>query len=58
MRQEEPTHIMQQLQNIPTGSLTVVQNCPSGQKYILLTTNFLQKQLEREDWKRTMCFPV
>ena len=40
MKQEEPAHIMQQLQNVPVGGLTVIHNSTSGQEYVLLTDQF------------------
>ena len=43
MKQQEPTHVTQQLQDVPAGGLTIVRNSPSGQGYVLLTGQFSAK---------------
>lgn len=43
MKQQEPTHVTQQLLDVPAGGLTIVRNSPSGQEYVLLTGQFSAK---------------
>lgn len=43
MKQEEAAHIAQQLQDVPSGGLTVVRHPPSGQEYVLVTDQFSAK---------------
>ena len=43
MKQREPAHIPQQLQNVPDGGLTIVRNSASSQEYVLLTGQFSAK---------------
>ena len=43
MKQQEPAHIKQQLQDVPDGSLTIVRNAAVGQEDVLLASQFSAK---------------
>lgn len=57
MKQREPAHIAQQLQDIPGGGLTIVRNSPSGQEYVLLTGQFSAKTVGKGKIEAYHVFP-
>ena len=57
MKQREPAHIAQQLQDIPAGGLTIVRNSPSGQEYVLLTGQFSAKTVGKGKIEAYHVFP-
>ena len=57
MKQQEPTHVTQQLQDVPAGGLTIVRNSPSGQEYVLLTGQFSAKTVGKGKIEAYHVFP-
>lgn len=57
MKQQEPTHVTQQLQDVPAGGLTIVCNSPSGQEYVLLTGQFSAKTVGKGKIEAYHVFP-
>lgn len=57
MKQREPAHIAQQLQDVPAGGLTIVRNSPSGQEYVLLTGQFSAKTVGKGKIEAYHVFP-
>lgn len=57
MKQREPAHIAQQLQDVPGGGLTIVRNSTSSQEYVLLTGQFSAKTVGKGKIEAYHVFP-
>lgn len=57
MKQREPAHIAQQLQDVPGGGLTIVRNSTSSQEYVLLTGQFSAKTVGKGKIETYHVFP-
>ena len=57
MKQREPAHIAQQLQDVPGGGLTIVRNSTSSQEYVLLTGQFSAKTVGKGKIEAYHIFP-
>ena len=57
MKQQEPAHIAQQLQDVPGGGLTIVRNSTSSQEYVLLTGQFSAKTVGKGKIEAYHVFP-
>ena len=57
MKQREPAHIAQQLQDVPGGGLTIIRNSTSSQEYVLLTGQFSVKTVGKGKIEAYHVFP-
>ena len=57
MKQQEPAHIAQQLQDVPGGGLTIVRNSTSSHEYVLLTGQFSAKTVGKGKIEAYHVFP-